>query len=108
ISHGDGGRPPIKIAATDGLKAIDFRTPVPSAQVKSAILFAGLHAEGFTTVREDVRTRDHGELALRAFGAEVERTRDSVSIKGGQPLKAISAYVPGDISSSAFFLCAAL
>src|SRR5579884_2398859 len=89
------------------LKAIDYTTPVPSAQVKTAVLFAGLQAEGTTTVRESVRTRDHGELALRAFGARVDRSTDSVSIVGGQKLTAIEAAVPGDISSAAFFLCAA-
>ena len=90
------------------LAAIDYTTPVPSAQVKTALLFAGLHADGTTTVREAVRTRDHGELALRAFGAALERTRDSVSIRGGQQLAAIEAEIPGDISSAAFFLCAAM
>jgi 3-phosphoshikimate 1-carboxyvinyltransferase len=89
------------------LTAMDYTTPVPSAQVKSAVLFAGLQASGRTTVREAVRTRDHSELALRAFGAHVERTIDSVSIDGGQKLTAIEAVVPGDISSAAFFLCAA-
>ncbi|MFT4114708.1 3-phosphoshikimate 1-carboxyvinyltransferase [Silvibacterium sp.] len=89
------------------LKAMDYTTPVPSAQVKSAVLFAGLQAEGTTTVREAVRTRDHSELALRAFGANVERTLESVSIVGGQKLQAIEAAVPGDMSSAAFFLCAA-
>lgn len=89
------------------LTAIDYTTPIPSAQVKTAVLFAGLQAQGITTVREDVRTRDHGELALRAFGARVERTKDSVSLAGGQQLHAIEATVPGDISSAAFFLCAA-
>ncbi|MGA8530353.1 MAG: 3-phosphoshikimate 1-carboxyvinyltransferase [Acidobacteriaceae bacterium] len=89
------------------LTAIDYVTPIPSAQVKTAVLFAGLQALGTTTVREDVRTRDHGELALRAFGAHVERAKDSVSIAGGQRLHAIEATVPGDISSAAFFLCAA-
>ena len=89
------------------LTAIDYTTPVPSAQVKTAVLFAGLQAEGTTTVHEAVRTRDHGELALRAFGAQVDRTTDSVSIAGGQLLQAIEAVVPGDISSAAFFLCAA-
>jgi 3-phosphoshikimate 1-carboxyvinyltransferase len=89
------------------LKGIDYTSPVPSAQVKTALLFAGLQAEGTTTARESVRTRDHGELALRAFGAHVDRTTDSVSIVGGQALQAIEAVVPGDISSAAFFLCAA-
>ncbi|QNI34023.1 3-phosphoshikimate 1-carboxyvinyltransferase [Alloacidobacterium dinghuense] len=89
------------------LKAIDYTTPVPSAQVKTAVLFAGLQAEGTTTVHESVRTRDHGELALRAFGAHVDRSADSVSIAGSQALTAIEAAIPGDISSAAFFLCAA-
>jgi 3-phosphoshikimate 1-carboxyvinyltransferase len=89
------------------LTAIDYTTPIPSAQIKTAVLFAGLQAEGRTTVRESVRTRDHSELALRAFGARVERSKDSVSIAGGQQLHAIDATVPGDISSAAFFLCAA-
>ena len=89
------------------LQAMDYTTPVPSAQVKSAVLFAGLQAAGTTTVREAVRTRDHSELALRAFGAKVERTLESVSIEGGQQLQGIEAAVPGDMSSAAFFLCAA-
>ena len=89
------------------LKAIDYTTPVPSAQVKTCILLAGLQTAGTTTVREAVRTRDHSELALRAFGARLERTLDSVSIQGPQKLSAIDAAVPGDISSAAFFLCAA-
>ncbi|MGD0831873.1 MAG: 3-phosphoshikimate 1-carboxyvinyltransferase [Terracidiphilus sp.] len=89
------------------LKAIDYTTPVPSAQVKTCILLAGLQTAGTTTVREAVRTRDHSELALRAFGARLERTLDSVSIAGPQKLYAIEAAVPGDISSAAFFLCAA-
>jgi 3-phosphoshikimate 1-carboxyvinyltransferase len=89
------------------LKAIDYTTPVPSAQVKTCILLAGLQTAGTTTVREAVRTRDHSELALRAFGAKLTRTLDSVSIAGPQTLRAIEAAVPGDISSAAFFLCAA-
>jgi 3-phosphoshikimate 1-carboxyvinyltransferase len=89
------------------LKAIDYTTPVPSAQVKTSILLAGLQTAGTTTVREAVRTRDHSELALRAFGATLERTVDSISIEGPQTLHAIEAAVPGDISSAAFFLCAA-
>ncbi len=90
------------------LRAIDYTTPTPSAQVKTAVLFAGLQAEGRTTVREAVRTRDHSELALQAFGARIERDLLSVSIEGGQKLTAIEATVPGDMSSAAFFLCATL
>ena len=89
------------------LHPIDYTTPVPSAQVKTCVLLAGLQTAGTTTVREAVRTRDHSELALRAFGATLTRTLDSVSIPGPQCLYAISAAVPGDISSAAFFLCAA-
>jgi 3-phosphoshikimate 1-carboxyvinyltransferase len=100
------GHAPITIHGTS-LTAIDYTTPIPSAQVKTALLFAGLQAQGTTTVREAVRTRDHGELALRAFGAHVDRTKHSVSIAGGQQLRAIDATVPGDLSSAAFFLCAA-
>ena len=89
------------------LQAIDFTTPVPSAQVKTCVLLAGLQTEGTTTVRESVRTRDHSELALRAFGAKLTRTVDSVAIVGPQTLHGMDAAVPGDISSAAFFLCAA-
>jgi 3-phosphoshikimate 1-carboxyvinyltransferase len=90
------------------LSGIEYTPPIPSAQVKSAVLFAGLQASGETIVKESVRTRDHSELALRAFGAELERTLTTVTIKGGQSLQAVDAVVPGDISSAAFFLCAAL
>ena len=90
------------------LKAIDFDTPIPSAQVKTAVLFAGLQAEGTTSLTESVRTRDHSEHALRAFGATLLREGEKLSIPGGQKLKAIDATVPGDLSSAAFFLCAAL
>ena len=100
------GHAPLTIEGAT-LKAIDYTTPVPSAQVKSCILLAGLQTTGTTTVREAIRTRDHSELALRAFGATVQRASDSVSISGPQKLHAIDAAVPGDISSAAFFLCAA-
>jgi 3-phosphoshikimate 1-carboxyvinyltransferase len=90
------------------LRAIDFTTPIPSAQVKTAVLFAGLQAEGTTSLSEAIRTRDHSEHALRAFGATLVRKGERLSIAGGQSLRAIEATVPGDISSAAFFLCAAL
>ncbi|HEX3572605.1 MAG TPA: 3-phosphoshikimate 1-carboxyvinyltransferase [Acidobacteriaceae bacterium] len=97
------------------LQAIDFSTPIPSAQVKTAVLFAGLQAEGTTSLTESIRTRDHSEHALTAFGAKLTRTAATspqqparLSISGGQGLEAIDATVPGDISSAAFFLCAAL
>ena len=85
ISAADGGRPPLKIEGGP-LRAIHYKPEVASAQVKSCVLFAGLFAEGETVVEEPIRTRDHGEIALRAFGAEVERTGNKVSIRGGQRL----------------------
>ena len=100
------GHAPIAIEGRR-LHAIDYTTPVPSAQIKTCVLLAGLQTEGTTTLREAVRTRDHSELALRAFGATLTRTIDSVSIAGPQLLHGIEAAVPGDISSAAFFLCAA-
>ena len=100
------GHAPIHIHG-GSLQAIDYTTPVPSAQVKTCVLLAGLQTAGTTTVREAIRTRDHSELALRAFGAKLDRSVDSVSISGLQTLQAIEAAVPGDISSAAFFLCAA-
>ena len=106
ISGAEGDRPPLVIRGAK-LRAIEYQTPVASAQVKSAVLFAGLLADGETTVDEPVRTRDHTEQALRAFGAELSRQRNRVTISGGQRLQAIEAVVPGDISSGAFFLCAA-
>jgi len=101
------GRPPLHITGTSGLRAIDFEPDVPSAQVKSAVLLAGLHAGGLTRVRERIRTRDHTERALAAFGVAVARDADGVSVSGGQRLTARTLRVPGDISSAAFWLAAA-
>jgi 3-phosphoshikimate 1-carboxyvinyltransferase len=106
IRAAQGDRAPLHINGAK-LHGIDYAPPVASAQVKTSVLFAGLLAEGNTTVAEPARTRDHGELALRAFGAEVARTQNAVSIAGGQTLHPLEAFVPGDISSAAFFLCAA-
>ena len=100
------GHAPLTIEGS-ALKAIDYTTPVPSAQVKTCVLLAGVQTAGTTIVREAVRTRDHSELALRAFGASVSRAHDSVTIVGPQRLTAIESAVPGDLSSAAFFLCAA-
>ncbi|HEV2708649.1 MAG TPA: 3-phosphoshikimate 1-carboxyvinyltransferase [Edaphobacter sp.] len=110
LTGGDGavgGHAPMTIIGGP-LTAIDFDTPIPSAQVKTAVLFAGLQANGTTSLTESVRTRDHSEQALKAFGATLTREGDKLSIPGGQKLKAIEATVPGDLSSAAFFLCAAL
>ena len=104
------GRPPLRITGA-ALKAIDYKMPVASAQVKSCLLFAGLFAEGETRIEEALRTRDHGEVALRAFGAKLDRKTsgqgNEVRIRGGQHLRGIEARIPGDLSSAAFFLCAA-
>jgi 3-phosphoshikimate 1-carboxyvinyltransferase len=102
----DGGRPPLTIAGGD-LHGIAHEPSVPSAQVKSAVLLAGLHANGMTTVRESAPTRDHTERAVEAFGGRTERNGTTVSIEGGQRLSAIEATVPGDISSAAFWLALA-
>jgi 3-phosphoshikimate 1-carboxyvinyltransferase len=106
IEARDGGRPPLKIRG-GSLRAIHYKPEVASAQVKSCVLFGGIFAEGETIVEEPIRTRDHGELALRAFGVEVGRSGNTARIQGGQTLSAIETHVPGDLSSAAFFLCAA-
>ena len=106
ISSTNGGRPPLRITGGK-LQAIDYSLPVPSAQVKTCLLHAGLFADGETRISESLRTRDHGEVALRAFGAELNRDGNKVSIRGDQKLHSVEATIPGDISSSAFFLCAA-
>ncbi|MGA9976153.1 MAG: 3-phosphoshikimate 1-carboxyvinyltransferase [Candidatus Sulfotelmatobacter sp.] len=100
------GRPPLRITGAK-LKGIDYKMPVASAQVKTCLLFAGLLADGETRIEEPLRTRDHGEVALRAFGAQVESKGNEVRIRGGQRLRGIETRVPGDLSSAAFFLCAA-
>lgn len=88
------------------LKAIDYKMPVASAQVKSAILLAGIRAEGTTVVREEEISRDHTERMLRQFGATVTVEDGVVSLQGGQTLTGTHVNVPGDISSAAFFLVA--
>lgn len=106
ISGREGGQyTPLAIQGTT-LQAIDYTMPVASAQVKSAILLAGLRAEGTTVVREKEVSRDHTERMLRQFGAEVNVDGGVVSFKGGQQLTATHVNVPGDISSAAFFLVA--
>ena len=100
------GRPPLTIHGTR-LHAIAHRPDVPSAQVKSAVLLAGLHAEGTTSVSEPAATRDHTERALIAFGGTVEVDGFTVSVPSGQRLAGRSLAVPGDFSSAAFWLVAA-
>jgi len=104
--------PPLVVTGRTPLDAIDYATPVPSAQVKSAILLAGTRATGRTTVRESVATRDHTERMLRARGVDVATQADgeggaTVSVSGGQTVLAIDERVPGDASAAAFWLVAA-
>jgi 3-phosphoshikimate 1-carboxyvinyltransferase len=103
----EDGRPPLVIEGSATLHSIDFHTEVPSAQVKSAVLLAGLHAGGVTRVTEAVQTRDHTERALHAFGVETASDGLTVAIRGGQRLSAAELDVPGDISSAAFWMVAA-
>ncbi|MEX3620915.1 3-phosphoshikimate 1-carboxyvinyltransferase [Viridibacillus arvi] len=101
----DGQFTPLAIQGTK-LKAIDYTMPVASAQVKSAILLAGINAEGTTVIREKEVSRDHTERMLRQFGAEITTEDGIISLQGGQQLTATHVAVPGDISSAAFFLVA--
>jgi 3-phosphoshikimate 1-carboxyvinyltransferase len=102
----NGKRPPLTIHGA-ALHGITHRTLVPSAQVKSAVLLAGLQAEGRTRVVEPAPTRNHTELALRALGAEVSVNGKTVEVTGGRILPAQDLVVPGDLSSAAFWLAAA-
>jgi len=106
IQAREGKYPPLTIRGGP-LTPIQYTLPVASAQVKSCVLFAGLFAPGVTSVIEGVRTRDHSELALQEFGAEVEVRRGVISITGRPHLEARELTVPGDISAAAFFLVAA-
>ncbi len=102
---------PITIKGTDTPMPIDYTTPMASAQVKSAVMLAGLNTPGITTVREKISTRDHTERMLTAMGAKVTTTEENgyyvIRLEGQPELKPISLEVPGDISSSAFLLVAA-
>ena len=101
------GRPPLIIQGAPSPVPIDFEPEVPSAQVKSAVLLAGLHARGTTRVREALRTRDHTERALVAFGITPSVDETGVAVTGGSRLTACDLDVPGDISSAAFWMAAA-
>lgn len=108
----DNGCPPIHIRGVESLEPINYKLPMASAQIKSAVLLAGLYADGTTSVTEPAPTRDHTERMLRAFGyaCESEKVNDlssTVSVKGGGELTATNIDVPADISSAAFFMVAA-
>ena len=104
----EAGRPPLKVRGNRTLTAIEYELPVASAQVKSAVLLAGMYAEGVTSVVEPATTRDHTERMLRAMGVEVETSGHRISVQGGQALESCSIQVPGDLSSAAFVILAAL
>lgn len=106
VNARDGQYPPLAIQGGK-LTPIQYEPPVASAQVKTCVLFAGLHTAGVTSVVERVVTRDHTEVALREFGAEIEKSGPVISIAGRPALKAQNLIVPGDLSSAAFFLVAA-
>ncbi len=112
VLHGrdDDSLPPLTVVGHTPLQGVDYTPPVPSAQVKSAILLAGLRAEGRTTVRERVGTRDHTERMLRARGVPVEWAASdegvAVAVEGGTAVQAIDQHVPADVSAAAFWLVA--
>ncbi|MEO5358147.1 MAG: 3-phosphoshikimate 1-carboxyvinyltransferase [Nitrospirae bacterium YQR-1] len=106
IGREDGRYAPIAVKG-GGLKAIDYTMPIPSAQVKSSVLLAGLNAEGITSVTESAKSRDHTERMLKTFGANITVNGLSVTIDGTNTLTAAEITVPGDISSAAFFLAGA-
>ncbi len=107
IEARDGTYPPLTIHGSR-LKGIDYTLPMASAQVKSCVLLAGLFADGDTIVREPVRTRDHTEIALREFGADLSVEKRTITLKAGARLTGRELVVPGDLSSACFFLVAAL
>ncbi|MDD5174249.1 MAG: 3-phosphoshikimate 1-carboxyvinyltransferase [Candidatus Omnitrophica bacterium] len=102
----DGEYPPLTIAGGK-VRPIIYKNLIASAQIKSAILFAGLYAKGNTRVVEPVKSRDHTERMLKYFGAKIKIEDDRVSVRGGGELKARSLRIPGDISSASFFMIAA-
>lgn len=107
IETADGGTPPLRIHGELPLHGIEYDSPVASAQVKSALLLAGLYAEGRTCVHEPAESRDHTERMLAGFGYPVERGNNTACVVGGGRLQARFVDVPGDISSAAFFLVGA-
>jgi len=107
IETSEGGRPPLRVHGGRRLTGIDYAMPMASAQVKSALLLAGLYAEGRTCVTEPAPTRDHTERMLEAFGCVVQKDGSTICVRGGGALRASAIEVPADISSAAFFLVAA-
>ena len=107
VTLAEGGTLPAVVEG-GALTGIEYRMPVASAQVKSAVLIAGLSAHGVTTVIETTPTRDHTEIMLRAMGADLVRDHGRITVRGGVAIEGIPITVPGDFSSAAFFVVAAL
>lgn len=106
--QGDRDCPPLHEKGTRQLQPIHYRLPVASAQVKSALIFAALQAEGESTIIEKEKTRDHTEDMIRQFGGEIQVDGKTIRIQGGQEFQGQEVIVPGDISSAAFWLVAGL
>ena len=106
--QGERDCPPLHEKGTHQLQPIHYRLPVASAQVKSALIFAALQAEGKSTIIEKEKTRDHTEDMIRQFGGEIQVDGKTIHIQGGQEFKGQTVIVPGDISSAAFWLVAGL
>ena len=106
--QGERGCPPLHEKGTHQLQPIHYRLPVASAQVKSALIFAALQAEGDSTIIEKEKTRDHTEDMIRQFGGEIQVDGKTIHIQGGQEFQGQTVIVPGDISSAAFWLVAGL
>ena len=106
--QGERDCPPLHEKGTHQLQPIHYRLPVASAQVKSALIFAALQAEGESTIIEKEKTRDHTEDMIRQFGGEIQVDGKTIRIKGGQEFQGQEVIVPGDISSAAFWLVAGL
>lgn len=107
ISLADGGHPPISIRGGT-VKPVIYEMAAPSAQIKSAVLFAGLYARGTTAVVEKIKSRDHTERMLKYFGADIRVNGLKVGVKGVKELRARTVDIPGDISSASFFLAGAV
>jgi len=104
----EDGKPPLRIQGTSGLRAIDYAMPVASAQVKSAVLLAGLYAQGTTSVTQPAVTRDHTERMLGSMGATVATDGNRISVDGGPALCGCAVEIPADLSSASFVILAAL
>ena len=100
--------PPVLISGSNSLEAIEFEPPIASAQVKSAVLLAGLSCAGETIIREKIQTRDHTERMLSLFGADIKTEEGIVSLRGNTGLRAVDFSIPGDFSSAAFLMVGAI